>query len=242
MTAQRVVRPALRLLTAVSAISIGAYAAAVATAWRNYGQPTASGKDEHDDVLDRFIPTYDIVERHRILINAPASTVLAAACEQDLLRIPLVRAIFKARERVLGASAPDGDAPQGLLAATTSLGWRVLAERPGREVVVGAVTRPWEANVVFRPLPPDQFAAYAQPGEVKIVWTLRAEPRGDNRSLFMTETRAVATDASARARFRRYWSFVSPGVGAIRHLSLRPLKREAERRAGLPLAGSPWQS
>ena len=209
----------------------------MAGAWRHYGHSPAPRTDEDDDLLERFIPVYDVVERHRILVNAPAATVLTAACEQDLLQIPLVRAIFKARETVVRSSPPDRVAPQGLLAATTSLGWTVLAERPGREIVVGSVTRPWEANVVFRPLPPDEFAAYAQPGEVKIVWTLRADPRGEDRSLFMTETRAVASDASAQARFRRYWSFVSPGVGAIRRLSLRPLKREAERRARLSHAG-----
>jgi hypothetical protein len=66
---------------------------------------------------------------------------------------------------------------------------------------------------------------------VKIVWTLRADPEGDAFSTFITETRAVATDLEARRRFRRYWSFVSPGIRLIRCLSLTPIKREAERRA-----------
>jgi hypothetical protein len=107
----------------------------------------------------------------------------------------------------------------------------VLAEVPDREIVVGAVTRPWEANVVFRALPPEEFAAFSEPGFVKIVWTLRADPVDDLTSVFRTETRAVATDAAARTRFRRYWAFASPGIALIRRLSLRPLKRDAERRA-----------
>jgi hypothetical protein len=49
--------------------------------------------------------------------------------------------------------------------------------------------------------------------------------------MFRTETRALATDATARARFRRYWAFASPGIALIRRLSLRPLRAEAERRA-----------
>jgi hypothetical protein len=63
------------------------------------------------------------------------------------------------------------------------------------------------------------------------VWTLRADPVDDHSSIFRTETRAVATDATARARFRRYWAFTSPGIALIRRLSLGPLKRDAERRA-----------
>jgi len=58
-----------------------------------------------------------------------------------------------------------------------------------------------------------------------------------HESMFITETRAVATDPVARARFRRYWALVSPGVSTIRWLSLRPLKREAERRALTQQAG-----
>jgi hypothetical protein len=96
-------------------------------------------------------------------------------------------------------------------------------------LVVGAVTRPWEANVTFRPIPPDAFARFNEPGYVKIAWTMRADPAGDNVAVFRTETRAMATDAAARARFRLYWSFFSPGIRSIRALLLAPLKAEAER-------------
>jgi hypothetical protein len=94
---------------------------------------------------------------------------------------------------------------------------------------MGAVTRPWEANPVFRPVPPDQFPAFAEPGYVKIVWTLRADPTSPYGSIFRTETRALATDAGARARFRVYWSLLSPGIYLIRWLSLGPVKATAER-------------
>jgi hypothetical protein len=111
------------------------------------------------------------------------------------------------------------------------MGWGVLAMVPGREVVVGAVTRPWEANVIFQALPPDQFATFDEPGYVKIAWTLRADPVSTSQSIFRTETRAVATDATARMKFRRYWSLLSPGIIAIRWVMVQPVKAEAERRA-----------
>jgi hypothetical protein len=115
-----------------------------------------------------------------------------------------------------------------------SLGWGLLGEVPGREIVVGAVTKPWEPNVVFKALPPAAFAGFSEPGHVKIVWSLRADPDGAGRSIFRTETRAIATDPVARTRFRRYWSFASPGIGLIRRLLLPPLKAEAEGRARVP--------
>jgi hypothetical protein len=111
-----------------------------------------------------------------------------------------------------------------------SLGWGILADVPGREVVVGAVTKPWEANVKFTALAPDKFAAFNEPDYVKIVWTLRADPVGQSEAVFRTETRVQTTDTSARAKFRPYWSCVSPGIWLIRRMSLAPLKLDAEHR------------
>jgi hypothetical protein len=148
-----------------------------------------------------------------------------------LLHVPLVRAIFRARELVLGATPDTRPQPRGLMAQVQALGWGVLADEPGREIVVGGVTKPWESNPTFRALPADEFAAFCEPGYVKIAWTLCADAVGELASVFRTETRALATDATARARFRRYWAFASPGITLIRRSSLRPLKHEAERRA-----------
>jgi hypothetical protein len=220
----------MRLLAAGAGLAAGGYGAYAALAWYRYGHiPQAD--ESRDELLDRFMPAYEVVERHHTRVAAPAGVTLAAAREQDLLRLPLVRAIFKAREIVLGAGPDERPQPRGLLAATQALGWGILAEVRDREVVVGAVTKPWEPNVTFRALSPEQFAAFEQPGFVKIAWTLRADPIDDEASIFRTETRAIATDATARKRFRRYWAFASPGIASIRWLSLRPLTREAERRA-----------
>ena len=216
-------------------IGIGAAVAAYATygsvAWLRYGHAARSTDDNGDPLLDRFMPIFEVAERHHIGIAAPAEVTFAAACEADLQQSLLVRAIFRARERVLG-SEPDSEVrPRELLALTKSLGWAVLAEVPGREVVMGAVTRPWEANVTFQGLSPEEFIAFNEPGHVKIAWTLRADPIGATQSIFHTETRAVATDAFARTKFRRYWSLLSPGIIVVRWMMLQPVKRAAEQRA-----------
>jgi hypothetical protein len=166
-----------------------------------------------------------------VRVAAPAEITLSAAKDTDLQQSAVVRAIFRTRELVLGAE-PDAVArPKGLLAQMTSLGWGVLAERPGREIVVGAVTQPWMADVTFRALPPDRFRDFREPGYVKIVWTLRTDPVGVSESIFRTETRVATTDATARRRFRWYWARFSPGIILIRRVMLGNLKQEAERRA-----------
>jgi len=231
MTATSAVRSIFRSAIAGIGLAMGAYAAYVAVTWSRYGCATAASDDDADPLLDEFMPKYEVAERHHVRVAAPAEVTLGAACDQDLFRLPLVRAIFRGRELIL-RSAPDGQVrPRGLLAEVQSLGWGVLAEAPGREIVVGAVTKPWEANVTFRALSPLQFATFSEPGYVKIAWTLRADPDGPDASIFRTETRAMTNDAESRARFRRYWAFFSPGIVLIRRLSLAPLKTEAERRA-----------
>jgi hypothetical protein len=209
----------------------GAYATYVGLTWCRYGRAPRPSPDEQDDLLDRFMPAYEVVERHHVRVDAPAPIVLAAAQDMDLLHAPLARAIFKARELVLGAEPENHPRPRGLMAEVQSLGWGVLAEVPGREIVVGSVTKPWEANPTFRALRPDDFRAFNEPDHVKIVWTLRADPVGAAESIFRTETRVLTTDPAARAKFRRYWSFLSPGIILIRWACLGPLKAEAERRA-----------
>jgi hypothetical protein len=228
MNARRIVA---RGAAAGLGLGVAGYAALVGAAWWRYGHPSPPGTDEADPLLDRFMPDYDVVERHGVRVAAPAHLTFAAAADMDLQQSAVVRAIFRTRELVLGAE-PDAVArPRGLLDQVLSLGWGVLAEVPDREVVVGAVTQPWLANVVFRALPPDDFAAFRDPDYVKIAWTLRADPIGAAESMFRSETRVVATDADARRKFRWYWARFSPGIALIRRMSLGIVKTEAERRA-----------
>jgi hypothetical protein len=213
-------------------VAAALYAGYAGLTWYRYGRRTAPG--ETDPLLDVFMPVYDVIERHHTRVHAPAEVTLAAAVNTDINDALFVRAIFKARELVLGAEPADRRPSHGFLAQMKSVGWGVLGEVPDREIVMGAVTEPWAANPVFRTIPAAEFAAFAEPGYVKIAWTLGAEPLGPGQSLAATETRAVATDPVARARFRRYWAFVSPGVILIRRAMLRQIKTEAERRACLP--------
>ena len=228
---QRTVRRTSRMAAWAAfgfATSAAAYATYAAATWLRYGRPRPPTLDESDRLLDRFMPVYDVVDRHHIRVEAPSALTLGVARNMELSNLPLVHAIFKGREFLLGSRPDHGPRPKGLLDEVLSLGWSILAEIPGREIVVGSVTKPWEPDVTFRSIPSTDFASFAEPDYVKIVWTLRTDPIGD-AAIFRTETRALATDAAARLKFRRYWSLLSPGIRLIRRLMLLPLKRTAER-------------
>jgi|KBSSwiStaDraftv2_1062776.scaffolds.fasta_scaffold24748_3 hypothetical protein len=231
MTQTPLVRSTGRALAYGAGIAAGVYATYAATTWLRYGHARpATGRDA-DPLLDRFMPAYEVAERHTAYVNAPPDITFAASCDLDLQRSRIIQAIFKGRELALGATPEDTVRPRRLVAWAKTLGWGVLAEVPGREIVMGAVTKPWTANPVFRALPPDAFATFNEPDYVKIVWTLRADRLKTGASLARTETRVMATDPAARRKFRRYWSIFSPGVVLIRRVALRLTKLDAERRA-----------
>lgn len=181
-----------------------------------------------DELLDQFIPKYDIVERHTIRVSATPAVTFDAALSVDMHASALIRAITGLRALAMGDARDDTVRPRGLLAETKSMGWRVLAEIPGQEVVVGAAAQPWTRNVTFRSIEPREFAAFNEPGYVKIAWTLRIDSVWPDATVFGSETRAVATDAEARGKFTHYWRRVVPGVVVIRWILLRLLKKEAE--------------
>ena len=224
-------RTAAGCLAGGAALAAAGYAAFAGGAYMRYGHAArARTDDEQDPLLDRFMPLYDIVERHHVRVEAPADITLAAARDLNLDDSCVVRAIFKGRE-LMFASEPSAPVDTTLIRAALQIGWGILADRDGREVVLGAVTRPWEPNPVFRDLVPREFITFAEPGYVKIAWTLRADPIDQQTSIFRSETRAMATDVEARVKFRRYWALVSPGVALIRRAMLAPVRLAAERRA-----------
>ena len=217
------------LAAGASAAAIG-YAGLIAWHRSRYGKVNHVAKPDTGHLLDRFVPNPEVMERHHIEIDAPAATTFATAREMRLLDSALVRALIKTREVVLGGTPDPRWHPAPLVPQMQSIGWVVLAERTDTEIVLGAVTMPWHADPAFRSIPPAEFLAFDEAGYVKIAWSLRVEPIDTCHCVFRTETRVCTTDSDARERFKRYWSFVAPGVELIRLALLRPLKREAERR------------
>jgi len=215
------------VLGALAGLSYLGYAGA---AYRRYGRLAAPDRAGSDPVLDAFLPAPEVRERHSVHVAAPPSVTWDAARALDLRRSPLVQAIFRTRELVFGTD--DGrEPPRSFVDEVLAIGWGVLAEEPGRQMVFGAVTEPWQGDVRFRSLPPGDFAAYAEPGHAKIVWTLAVDSLAPDTSRFRTETRVTTTDATSRERFRRYWATFSPGILLIRLEALRLVRGDAARRA-----------
>jgi len=190
----------------------------ISAAARTTGSPVAA-----------FIPVPDVQDTHAIEIHAPSDLVFEVAKGVDMRESAVVATIF----RIHGFIMRDRTRPRrarGLVSETLSLGWGVLSYVPRQTIVLGAAARPWARDVTFSAIEPGSFKAFDESDLVKIVWSLEVEPRGEERTLLRTETRAVATDPESRKKFMRYWIVFSPGIRLIRWFMLRAVKREAEYR------------
>jgi hypothetical protein len=113
------------------------------------------------------------------------------------------------------------------------LGWILLGEAPGAEMVLGQVSRPWKAVAASTDAPttPEQFTSFEEPGFAKIAASLRIDPYGNDLSILTMETRVAITDDKSRRRFRRYWLLIGPFSSLIRRMALRLLATEFRRSA-----------
>jgi hypothetical protein len=222
----------LRYAAAAAGVGLAGFGGYAAVAWARYGRADPR-RHPRDELLDQFMPEPEVDEYHRLKVRAPAAVTFAAATQMDIQASPPVRGVFwlRAIPSLLQGEPFRPQGSRGIVAETLDQGWGLLAEVPDREIVVGAYTQPWHEHVTFHPLPPEKFAAFSEPGYVKIVWTLAAEPAGPGESWFVTRTRVVTTDPRSRKKFRRYWAPMSAGIILIRYAALPLVRKQAERQA-----------
>lgn len=226
-----------RVLAGGIALGAASYAVYVASTWSRYGKPNTTSKNP-DSLLDTFMPEYEVVERRQIDVDAPADATFDLACRSNLGESAIISALFAMREVIFGQPTNMPVLPDdGLVEKMKAIGWTVLTEVPGREIIFGTATQPWKRDIGFRAIPSHQFATFAEPGYVKIAWTVRVDPIGPLACVARTETRVSTTDPESRARFRWYWSFLSPGIKLIRVVLLRQIKAAAEANHQVAAAG-----
>src|SRR2546428_10987001 len=98
--------------------------------------------------LERILPRYDASERHAIVVRADAARTYAALRTLDLADLPLTRVLMAVRalpDRLLrrrGLPPRRHVTLDGLLRA----GFPLLAEEPGREILLRIARRVWRVT------------------------------------------------------------------------------------------------
>jgi hypothetical protein len=182
-------------------------------------------------LIDEWLPSFDESEFHSREIAAPPAVVEAAvrSLEAGDLRLTgLLMSIRTLPGRLTGR--PRAVRPGRLLDGVLSMGFVLLGERPGEQLVLGVVGRPWRprGDGLDSISGPDDFRAYDRPGSVRAAWDFVLAPTSRGTRL-STETRIAGTDAAGTRIFRRYWRLVMPGSALIRRDLLRAVARRAEQ-------------
>ncbi len=189
-------------------------------------------------LLDDHLPRFDFVEQHAVNVSAPPAAAFAAIRRTDLGQGPLTRTLFSLRALPGLVVAPRETVRRFLrrreplpltFGALASVGFVILGEDPGREVVLGTIGRFWRPSGDMRPFAPPDFASFAEPGWAKAAWNFRVELAPNGGATISTETRVLCSDPRSRRTFGRYWRIVRPFSGLIRIEMLRAIRREAER-------------
>jgi hypothetical protein len=171
--------------------------------------------------LDKVLPAYDRAERHEIRLHASCEQARRAAEEVAFTDIRGLGALLSLRsgKRV---KMP----PRPLLATMTgpNAGFSKLASTE-QEFVAGNAGRPWAGERTLHFSSAGEYRAFNQPGYAKVAFNLRFEPDGPSACAVSSETRILATDPSARAKFTRYWKVIYPGSALIRVLWLDAVER-----------------
>lgn len=74
------------VLAGTAAAAALGYAGYVAVTWCRYGRTEPGPSPSSDPLLDRFMPRYEVRERHHTRVHAPASVTFAAAKQASLQR------------------------------------------------------------------------------------------------------------------------------------------------------------
>lgn len=181
--------------------------------------------------IDRFMPSYDFNEVHSIRVQAPPEQVYRAIQQVTPSEISLLSALFWLRS--LGGCADSRAELQGrntpILNELTAQGFTRLGETPGRELVLGVVGQFWRLRGGTEAVASaSEFLEFARPGFVKATINFLVMDAGGGASKVVTETRILATDATARRRFGLYWRLIYPGSMLIRVMWLRAIRQRAE--------------
>ena len=187
-------------------------------------------------LIDDFLPEFDAVERHQILIKAPVAQSYAALRLTDFGRPLPVRALLALRalpawlmSRIRGRASGD-PAPQMLTLHTfLNHGFALLSESKEEELVLGLIGRFWTPTGCLEATDGKRFRQEGRPGLAKAAWNFAFEENGGG-TIVTTETRVKCTDGASRRKFKLYWLVVGPFSGLLRRYMLKELRRTAESR------------
>jgi hypothetical protein len=183
-------------------------------------------------VLDEFLPEAPHRTRYATRVATGADAAWTAMRSITAHELALTRILMAIRTLSPSRLRPEGDdAERPVLETFLERGFTVLREDEPRTLVLATTGQPWRLRGAQLHAPADAaaFAAYDEPGAVRMAMSFELDAASPGASRLATETRIAPTDADAARTFARYWTLVRPGSDIVRLDVLRAVRQRAER-------------
>lgn len=171
-------------------------------------------------LIDDFLPTYEVSERHEVKIHATAVDVYQAVRELDISRARITRWLFRLR----GIPTSSKFSLEDFL----KMRFVLLGERQNEELLLGLVGRFWTPTGKLQRLNAEMYRSFNKEGFAKAAWNFSLTPETVDTTLLVTETRVHCMDKASQRQFRFYWLLIGAFSGIVRKEILQELKRNAE--------------
>lgn len=183
-------------------------------------------------LLDRYLPQPDVRILRRLTLDTDPETTWQAMRRIDFARLADVSA-WRVRALSLPAARrmlPPPAAPAGTLDELARIGWRVLDEAPGTEVVFGAIGMPWRGGDPPVEIEPHEFARADLDGRCRVACNLVVRAHAGGHAVLTYEARLQADDPEARRRGRRAWRLARPACLHAMDAALRGIEADGRSR------------
>lgn len=184
-------------------------------------------KGPSTELLESWLPDFDFVEQHAIMIRSDPSLVYETVRDLDFRDVPVIRALFALRSLPGLLQRPAKKLGMTLQDLEKS-GFRILDEKPAEELVIGVIGKFWKPSGQIVSFQADRFRSFQESGFAKGAWNFRVDQAEDGCRL-STETRVRCLGEDARRQFGRYWFFIGPFSGLIRTAMLKAIRKKVER-------------
>jgi hypothetical protein len=164
--------------------------------------------------LERLIPLARRRVARQVELGASAARLWELVRHADLARTPLLRAFLGVWSPARAASSKQSRLRVDDFRSTPERpGFQILADEPSCEFSVGAIARLRRLRLAFVHVDgAADFIDFAEPGYVKLAWSVRVTQRRAGCSRLSFELRIGATDASAWRAARWYFTAIGPGI------------------------------
>src|SRR5262245_17710195 len=154
-------------------------------------------------LIDDAAPAPDALEFHDIEVHASPDVVYRTLWTADLGASFVIKRLLALRTLPAWITGRRKSLASSVLTLESIIhgGFGLLAEEPGREILLGITGRFWRLTGNVEPFDRVAFSRPVPPGMARGFWNFKVVSAGDRKTILSTETRVTCGDEVSRRKF-----------------------------------------